>query len=186
MTALEILLAIPGGFLLLAIIFLVVVSLRPADFAITRSTTIAAPPADVFEHVNDLHKWEAWSPWAKLDPTMTKSYAGPAAGPGASYTWKGKGTVGEGTMTVTETTTPTRLGMRLDFRRPMVCTNAVEFRFEPTADGAGTVVTWTMTGRNGLAGKAFDFMLGMDRVVGKDFATGLANLKALAEAGAKV
>jgi hypothetical protein len=49
-------------------IFLIVVAMQPADFRVERTTNIAAPQADVFAQVNDFHKWDAWSPWAKLDP----------------------------------------------------------------------------------------------------------------------
>ena len=27
----------------------------------------------VFDQVNDFHNWEAWSPWAKLDPAVRNS-----------------------------------------------------------------------------------------------------------------
>jgi len=65
--------------------FVVVVALRPGEFKVTRSATIAAPPEAVFAQVNDLHNWEAWSPWAKLDPAARNSYEGPPAGVGAAF-----------------------------------------------------------------------------------------------------
>jgi len=52
----------------IVVIFVIVVVFQPADFRVERTTTIAAPQADVFAKVNDFHKWDAWSPWAKLDP----------------------------------------------------------------------------------------------------------------------
>jgi hypothetical protein len=54
----------------LVVAFLIVVAKQPADFRITRSATIAAAPAVVFEQVNDMHKWQDWSPWAKIDPNV--------------------------------------------------------------------------------------------------------------------
>ena len=65
-------------------IFCVVVAMQPADFKITRSATFNAPPEKVFEQINDFHKWEAWSPWAKIDPNMKATYSGPASGTGAA------------------------------------------------------------------------------------------------------
>ena len=38
-------------------IFVIAVALQPADFRVERTTTIAAPQADVFAKVNDFHKW---------------------------------------------------------------------------------------------------------------------------------
>ena len=69
---------------LIVIVFVIVVASRPADFRITRSTTIAASPEVVFGQVNDFHNWEAWSPWAKLDPAMKQTYEGAPSGVGAA------------------------------------------------------------------------------------------------------
>lgn len=180
MTLFEILLAIPGGLLLIVLVFVVLVAIRPADFTITRNTTIAAPPGVVFGHINNLHQWEAWSPWAKLDPTMKQTYDGPPEGVGASHSWNGNNKVGEGKMTITESTPAERVALRLEFLRPMRAVNQSVFTLKP--DAAGTVVTWTMTGTNGFMGKAFDMVMNMDRMLGKDFEKGLASLKAAAEA----
>ncbi|MEI9863089.1 MAG: hypothetical protein WDN00_00730 [Limisphaerales bacterium] len=54
------------------VIVITLVAMRPDDFRVTRSTTIAAPSAGVFAQVNDFHQWEAWSPWAKMDPACKK------------------------------------------------------------------------------------------------------------------
>ena len=61
------------------VVLAVFVALQPAEFRITREATIAAPPATVFAQVNDFHNWDAWSPWAKLDPAMKQTYE--ACGP---------------------------------------------------------------------------------------------------------
>src|SRR5579862_2385561 len=86
--------------LALVVIFVVVVAMQPAEFKVSRSATIAAPPAAVFAQVNDFHKWEAWSPWAKKDPNAKATYDGPSSGPGAGYGWAGNNEVGEGRMTI--------------------------------------------------------------------------------------
>src|SRR4030095_6948838 len=75
-----------------------VAALQPADFRIERPATMAAPAPDVFAQVNDFHNWEAWSPWAKLDPAAKNSFAGPRAGNGAAFAWSGNSQVGEGRM----------------------------------------------------------------------------------------
>ena len=67
---------------LLVVAFVIVVSLRPADFRVSRTAVIAAPPAIVFPHVNDLHQWHDWSPWAKADPNAVVTFDGPPAGTG--------------------------------------------------------------------------------------------------------
>src|SRR5277367_4533759 len=84
------------------VVLVIVVATRPADFRITRTAAMPAPPVAVFAQVNDFHKWEAWSPWAKLDPACKYSYTGSAAGTGARFSWSGNNKVGEGNMTILE------------------------------------------------------------------------------------
>jgi hypothetical protein len=80
--------------------FAILVVLQPDEFRVTRSTTISAPPAAVFDHVNDLRKWQAFSPWAKMDPEADVSFEGAPSGTGAVFTWSGNKEVGEGRMTI--------------------------------------------------------------------------------------
>src|SRR5438270_2206551 len=84
------------GLLVLIIIFVIVVALQPAQYRVTRAATISAPPSDVFPRINDFHNWEAWSPWAKLDPTARNTFEGAPSGAGAIFTWSGNDKVGQG------------------------------------------------------------------------------------------
>jgi hypothetical protein len=161
-------------------VFLVVAALQPADFEFSRNTLVAAPPAAVFAEVNDLHRWNDWSPWAKLDPAMKQVFEGPVTGEGAAYSWVGNSKVGEGKMTITRSQVPDLVLLRLDFVKPMATTNQTEFTFKP--EGSGTRVTWTMTGQKNFIAKAFHLVVSMDKLIGPDFEKGLAQLKAVAEA----
>lgn len=163
-------------------LFAVVVAVQPADFRIERSTSIAAPPETVFGLVNDFHQWEQWSPWAKLDPSMKTTYAGPASGKDSSYAWEGNDQVGEGKMTITESRPNELVQIELAFLRPFEATNQTEFKF--AAEEGGTKVTWTMYGANGFVAKAFSLLMDMDAMVGTDFENGLSSMKPVAEAGA--
>jgi uncharacterized protein YndB with AHSA1/START domain len=173
--------AIVGLVVVAIVVILVLASLRPAEFRITRRATMAAPPDAVFAQVNDFHAWEHWSPWAKLDPTMKETYEGAPAGVGAIYTWTGNSKVGAGRMTITDSRPGERVVINLEFLRPFKATNTAEFTFAPEA--GGTVVTWSMLGTNKLMTKVFDLLCNMDKTVGKDFEKGLAAMKARAEAG---
>ena len=116
------------------VVLVIVVALQPADFRIARSATFAAAPATVFAQVNDLHKFQDWSPWAKIDPAAKATFEGPSAGTGASFSWAGNMEVGEGTMTITESHPSDLIRFRLDFRKPMAGTNTAEFTFKPEGD----------------------------------------------------
>jgi len=168
---------------LIIVVFVIVVATRRADFLVTRSTTIAAPSDLVFAQVNDLHKWDAWSPWAKLDPAMKQTHEGAPAGMGAIYSWTGNKDVGAGRMTITESRPSELIRIKLEFLKPFAAVNTTEFAFK--SDGNQTAVTWNMTGTNNFIAKAFCMFMNMDKMVGGDFEKGLTQLKSVAEAAAK-
>jgi hypothetical protein len=170
----------------LVAVFLVVVALQPADFTVTRTATIAAPATSVFPHVNNFHNWNAWSPWAKLDPAMKETYEGPDAGNGAIYSWDGNSEVGAGRMTLVESRSNELVRIKLEFLRPFASVNSTDFIFQPHADKADqTTVTWTMAGKNNFISKAFCLFMNMDKMVGGDFEKGLAQMKSLVESAQK-
>lgn len=168
------------GLVAVIAIFAAVVAMQPSDYRIARSATVAAPPAAVFAQVNDFHKWEDWSPWAKLDPNAKVAFAGPDSGEGAKFSWAGNNEIGEGTMTLTESKPNDRIQIKLDFVKPMAGTSTTEFTFKP--DGNGTDVTWAMSGHNNFIAKAFCLFFNQDRMIGDYFDKGLQNLKRVAEA----
>src|SRR6266404_5297391 len=115
----------------LIVVFVIVVAMQPADFRVGRSATIPAPVAAVFEQVNDLHKFQDWSPWAKIDPNCKLTYDGPPAGVGASFAWAGNKEVGEGRMTVMESKPGELVRFKLEFLKPFEATNTAELTFKP-------------------------------------------------------
>jgi len=163
-------------------LFIVIVALRPSNFSVTRSAAIAAPPEQVFPHVNELRNWEAWNPWGKLDPNCKMTYDGPPAGVGASYAWAGNNKIGEGRNTITESRPDELVRFRLEFAKPMKATNLAEFTLQP--EGDRTVVTWTMSGKHNFIGKAFGLIVNCDKMLGGQFEKGLAQMKALVETAA--
>jgi hypothetical protein len=167
----------------LLVIFLVVAALQPADFKIERSIGISAPAAFAFGQVNDLHKWQEMSPYAKHDRAAKYTFTGPAAGVGAAMAWTGNSKVGEGRITITGSRPGELVAMKLEFVRPFKCNNDVAFSFRQ--EGGQTRATWGMSGRNNLFSKAMGLVINMDKMVGGQFDEGLASMKALAEAAAE-
>src|SRR5688572_18318897 len=168
---------------IIASLFFVILVGRPDEFKVARSATIAAPPAAVFEQVNDFHKWDNWSPWAKLDPACKNTFSGAVAGKDAGFAWAGNNKVGEGRMTITESQPPQLIRINLEFLKPFKATNTAEFIFKP--EGNQTAVTWKMFGKNNFMSKVFGLFVDCEKMVGKDFEKGLASLKSITEATAK-
>ncbi len=163
----------------LIILLIIFIALQPAAFRIARSALISAPPQTVFNQINDFHKWEAWSPWLKMDPNVKQTYEGPPSGPGAKYAWSGNKQIGEGRMTILETNPPTLIRIKLEFIKPFQNTNDTEFTFQPQANQ--TNLTWAMSGQRPFMMKAFGLVMNMDKLVGKDFEKGLASIKQICE-----
>src|SRR5205809_6123337 len=155
----------------LIVILVVVIMLQPATYQVERSTTINAPAAVVFAQVNDFHNWNAWSPWAKLDPAMKQTFEGAPAGMGAAYSWAGNKEVGEGRMTITESHPSDLVKIKLEFLKPFAATSDTTFTFKP--EGNQTVVIWTMVGDKNFIAKAFHLFVNIDKMVGGDFEKGL-------------
>jgi uncharacterized protein YndB with AHSA1/START domain len=171
------------GLAVIVVAFLGLVAMQPPDFRIARTTTIDAPPSVVFAQVNDFHKWEAWNPWAKVDPAMKQAYAGAPVGAGAVYTWAGNSEVGEGRMTVVESRPNDLIRIDMEFLKPFASTSVAEFTFRP--EGDRTAVTWSMSGKNGFVARALCVFMNMDRMIGGQFEKGLAQMKAASEAAPK-
>jgi hypothetical protein len=131
--------------------------------------------------VNELHKWDAWSPWAKLDPNAKNTFEGPPAGTGAVMCWAGNKNVGEGSMTITESCANELVQFRLEFLKPFKGTNTAEFIFKPQGDQ--THVTWSMYGENNFLSKVIGIFINCEKMVGGQFEQGFANLKEVVEAG---
>jgi len=136
----------------------------------------------VFAQVNDFNAWEAWSPWAKLDPDATVNIEG--AGVGQTMTWKSENPeVGNGSQTITTLEAPQKMVTHLDFGDMGV--SDASFTLEPT-DGQ-TKVTWSLDAdmREGvpLLKQPMNTFLGffMDSMLGTTYEEGLANLKSVVE-----
>jgi uncharacterized protein YndB with AHSA1/START domain len=162
-------------------VLLLAVATRPATFRVERSLVVKAPPDKVYGELADFHRWEGWSPWAKLDPQMKTTYQGAEGLVGASYDWQGNDKVGQGRMTITAAAPPRQLVIRLEFLAPWKSTNQTTFDLAEAP--GGTRVAWSMEGRYDFMGKAMSLFMNMDKVVGGDFERGLAALGRVAESG---
>ena len=152
---------------------------KPDSFRVQRTATIDAPPEKVFALINDLPSWVSWSPFERLDPALKRTYSGPSAGEGATYAWEGNNQAGKGRMEITESSPASKIVIKLDFDKPFEAHNVAEFTLEPQGDS--TIVTWAMHGPSPYVAKFMTLFFSMDDMVGKEFETGLANLKAIAE-----
>jgi uncharacterized protein YndB with AHSA1/START domain len=169
--------------LALVAIFLIFVALQPSEFHVERTANMAAPRAMVFDQVNDLHKWEAWSPWAKLDPKAKITFEGPPSGTGTIMTWAGNNEVGEGKMTLAESRPNELVKINVDIVKPMEGSSTTEFAFKP--EGDQTAVTWSMSGHHNFIAKAMCLVMNGKKMMSDMMDKGLANMKSMVEGASK-
>jgi uncharacterized protein YndB with AHSA1/START domain len=172
--------AIAAVILVLAIAAaLVVAANKPDTFRVQRALTIEAPPEKLFPLIDDFHLWGRWSPWEVKDPAMKRTFSGSPSGKGAVYAWDGNKNVGSGRMEILEAAAPSKIVIKLDFFKPFEGHNTAEFTMLPQGDV--TNVTWVMHGPAVFISKVMQVFMNLDKMIGKDFETGLANLKRLTE-----
>ena len=161
------------------VVILIIASTKPDTFRIERHININAPPEKIFALLDDFHAWTQWSPWERKDPALKRSYSGAATGRGAVYEWEGNKNVGKGRMEISDSVPPSRLLVDLHFVSPFEARNTAEFTLTPV--GNATTVNWAMYGPNVFMSKVMGTVMNMDKMIGKDFEQGLANMKAVAE-----
>jgi uncharacterized protein YndB with AHSA1/START domain len=160
-------------------VVLILAAAKPDTFSVQRGATMKAPPEKIFSLINDFHQWGKWSPWENRDPAMTRSFSGAESGQGAVYAWEGNKNVGSGRMEILDAATPSKIIIKLDFLKPFEAHNTAEFTMLPQGDA--TSVNWVMHGPAPFLSKMMQVFMNMDKMIGKDFEAGLANLKGLAE-----
>jgi hypothetical protein len=157
---------------------LILAATKPDTFKVERSAMIGASPERIFPLIEDFSQWRSWLPYEKRDPDMKRSFNG-TSGKGAIYEWDGNRQVGKGRIEITDMSKPSRVTIMLDMIKPFEGHNIVDFTIEPR--GAATQVTWAMRGSCAYMAKLMGLFCNMDNMIGRDFETGLANLKAMAE-----
>jgi hypothetical protein len=175
---LEILMPVLAVIGALAVAFLIYVALQPSEFRVERTAEIGAPADQIFPLINDLRQFNRWNPFAEADPSIELTYSGAASGVGAAYSWTGKKS-GAGQMRIATSLPSSTVTMNLDFTKPFAANNIAEFTLADR--GASTAVTWAMTGHRPFSHKLMGTLFNMDKMVGGEFAKGLANLKASVE-----
>jgi K+-transporting ATPase KdpF subunit len=160
-------------------IVLILAMTKPDRFRVERAAAINAPPEKIFSLIDDFHQWRSWSPWEDRDPAMKRSFEGTERGKGAVYAWDGNKNVGAGRMEILTATAPSTIVIKLDFIKPFEGHNTAEFTILP--QGGATNVTWAMHGPAPVMHRVMQVFMNMDRMIGKDFEAGLANLKKAAE-----
>lgn len=168
------------AFMLLIVLMVIAASFfLPSTAEVQRSVTIKQPVDKVFSIVNNLSRFNEWSPWHGIDPGIKYVMSGPAQGVGARMAWSSDDkNVGSGSQEIIESVTNEKVVIALDFGQQGTAIS--EIYIQP--DGENTELTWKMinNAEGSILGKYFNFML--DSMVGPMYEEGLMKLKNVSEA----
>ncbi len=159
----------------LIIIFLLIALLAPKHHFIVRETVINASKDIVYDQINDLKKWDTWSPWEQMDATIKKTFGPSSEGNGSYYTWDSKHS-GKGKMTITGTSADT-INTAIEFVGMGTAKSAYTFSKQDN----NTKVSWNFSFDTPFPWNAVNWIMRGDNSVGKDFDKGLASLKKVCE-----
>jgi len=162
----------------LAAIILIGGMFLPKTYSVSRSAVINASDSVVYHNIADFNEFYKWNPWSKMEPTAKISMTGTPGQPEHQYNWEGKET-GSGYMKIKSVEPNKMVDMELKFIEPFE--SLADTRFDISPEGAGSKVTWTMSGENNLMGKWMCVFVSMDKMIGKDFEAGLNYLKEKSE-----
>jgi hypothetical protein len=173
--ALKIGLAVAG----IILIFLGYIGFQSEDYTISRELKLNASAEKIFPWINNSKKTYEWMPWQLEDPKVQMNFEGPEEGLGAVSMWTSEGKMGVGRAVVTEMVPNQLVKTKLEYAQPMKMVQDAVISL--TSAEGGTVVKWSVTGKNNFVGRLFCFFINMDKLVGTSFETGLNNLKSKVE-----
>jgi effector-binding domain-containing protein len=159
----------------LILLFLLLGLLTPKQHLIVREIVIDAPQELVRDQVNDLKKWDTWSPWEQADASLKKTYGPATEGNGAYYTWESKHS-GKGKLTITGTSADS-INTEVIFEGM----GKAKSKYAFTKQELYTKVVWSFDYNTPFPWNAVNWVMGGDKSVGKEFEKGLASLKQVCE-----
>ncbi len=165
------------GFVVVVVLLLTMFFSQSDEYTLEHEITIMAPVEKIFEQVNDLHNWAAWSPWEKSDPDVNLTYDGKQLGLGSVCHWKSTVIGSEANMVITESVKNDHVSMLVDIFTPAYGRNNFLISFEPK--GTDTLVKWRITGPNSFDDKISHMFGGGHKTLDKNIQVGLEQLKAL-------
>ena len=162
------------GLLLLAGLFI------SKDLQANKEIVINKPVDEVFGFIKYLKNQQLYSKWAALDADMKNEYNGIDGQPGFVNHWVGNKKVGEGEQEITAIEEGKAIYTDLRFIKPFKSFAKVKMTAE-AIDANSTKVSWGFQSKMNYPLNIMKLFMNMNEMIGKDFSTGLANLKNLLE-----
>ena len=149
------------------------------DYDVSRTIMINRPKAEVYGYIRQLQKQTLWMPWFLNDPNTVVKFKGEDGKEGAAAYWKGSNRV-EAIQKLTKVKDGKVLESQLLFLRPYK-SMSLNYMAVKEVEADRTKMVWGLKGIHRFPASVLMLFYGMDRALGKDFETGLYNLKTILE-----
>lgn len=172
--------------ILIAIGVLIAISLIVAlfvkkDYLVEREIIISKPISEVFEYLKLLKNQDNFSKWATMDPNMKKTYSGTDGTVGFISAWESSNDdVGVGEQEIKKITEGERIDFEIRFLKPFEST-APAYMITEAVNENQTKVKWGFDGHMNYPMNLMMVFMNMEKMIGEDLSTGLANLKTILE-----
>lgn len=164
----------------LVILLLIIGVFVKKEMSVTKQVIINKPLQEVFAFVKLLKNQDSYSKWGSLDTAMKKTYIGTDGTVGFISAWEGNKKVGAGEQEILKIEEGKRIDFALRFIKPFK-SNANAFMIFEDGTDKQTKVSWGFNSKMKYPMNAMCLFFNMKEHVGKDFQTGLDNLKILLE-----
>ena len=148
--------------------FLVIGLWLPGRWLAESSIEIPADSEAIFVFLDDLSRWEAWTPWGQIESEVSD----PSFGVGATRTWDDE-QMGSGSVTITESRPPDLIRYHVE----MEGSGEINGELGVVAVAGGSLVTWREAGDFGWNPLMGYVARGMAESQGKQLAASLTQLK---------
>jgi hypothetical protein len=158
---------------------LVLAATKPDTFLVQRTASIKAPAEKIFPLIDNLRENAKWLPYYKKDPAITGRFQRAGKRPPCAVLFRRQ----QGRRLRPRDHHRQRAAGKGDDATAdvqAVC-GQQRRRIHAGAKGRNTDVTWAMPGKLPYLAKIVQLLCDVDSMVGRDFETGLANLKAMVE-----
>ncbi|MBC7553201.1 MAG: SRPBCC family protein [Taibaiella sp.] len=145
------------------------------EYIVEREITIDKPQAEIFNYIKLLRNQDNYNQWMMVDPNAKKVYTGTDGTEGFTIAWDSENkNLGKGEQVIKKIHEGKGVDLEIRFIKPFenvaqtpISTDAIT----PTQ----TKVKWTFSGRNKYPMNLMNLFI--DKMLGKDLATSLGNLK---------
>jgi hypothetical protein len=165
----------------LVVLLLIIAAFSKKDFFCEQEIQINQPKQQVFNYIRLLKNQDNFSKWGGMDPNMKKTYSGEDGTVGFISAWESNNkNVGQGEQEILNIIEGERIDFKIRFIKPFK-SFADAYMITEAINENACRIKWGFESRFNYPMNLMLLFMDMNKMIGKDFLTGLTNLKNILE-----